>query len=96
MTQTLLGQDDAQPILDLASQRLGEGWSIFTCAVPVESRITGLLGSSTAFDIGPLIQSVENLGWRLDQLDHVAVDKSPGHTEVRAQLLFRRVADRAS
>lgn len=92
MSQPLLNEAEARPILDLAAQRLHEGWSIFTCSAPVSTIITGLMGSSTSFDIGPLIQSVEGIGWRLDVLDHVAVEKSSGHTEVRAQMLFRRQA----
>lgn len=92
-TQQLLGHTDAQPVLDLAAHHSREGWAAFTAAVPVERAVAGFGGrlEVTTFDIGPLTQAVEDLGWRLETLNHVAVEVSSGHTQTRAHLLFRRV-----
>lgn len=92
-TQQLLGQADAQPVLDLAAHHAREGWSAFTASVAVERAVTGLGGRAdvVTFDIGPLIRAVEDLGWRLDVLNHVAVEISSGHTQTRGHMLFRRV-----
>ena len=90
MALDLLPEMQARPILDGAAQRAAEGWSIFTCSAVVEIVISGVLAKTTSYDIGPLIQSIEHTGWRLDTLNHAAYDKSSGHSEVRATMLFRR------
>lgn len=92
MTTELLDVQSASLVLELASQRQREGWSVFTCAVLVETSVTGLFGGSRSFDIGPLIQQVESLGWRLEVLNHVTVPRSETSFEVRAQMLFRQVS----
>lgn len=93
MTLQMLDARDASPILELASERVSQGWAVFTCSAPAEEVNMGFLGGSKSFDLGPLIQSVEALGWVLSSIGHVTVPRSSSDTSlffVRAQLLFRR------
>lgn len=80
----------------------------FTCSV-ISAYTTGNFVSFTkkkrlevnSFDLGPLIDSVEGLGWSLVSTDYVNVPATSGQSgafghsstnytsEIRAQLLFR-------
>lgn len=93
MEQQLLAESDARPIIDLAAARLAEGWSVFTCAVTAERTGTRLYGGPISFDLGPLIQTIEAQGWRLDNINHApGASSATASSDVRAHLLFRRQA----
>lgn len=86
----IVSEVEALPILEVAARRLGEGWSVFTCSTVAEDLVGGIFGHMKQFDLGPLIQQIESLGWRLDTLNHVPVPRAESALGVRAHMLFRR------
>ena len=91
MQQELLAESEARPIIDLAAARLAEGWSVFTCVVTAESAGTRLFAGPVSFDLGPLIQTIEHQGWRLDSINYApGASSATPSSDVRAHLLFRR------
>lgn len=93
MQQELLAESEARPIIDTAATRLAEGWAVYTCAVTVESTGTRLWASPVSFDLGPLIQTIEHQGWRLDAINYApGAHGTTASSDIRAHLLFRRQA----
>ena len=95
MNQVVLAPEIATPIIELAAHQALQGWSVFTCAADAGSFTTAVFGDKTSNDLGPLIHSIEQVGWRLEQMSHVVIPKT-GHDSrsflIRAQLMFRRAS----
>ncbi len=70
--------EECQPIYDAAVQAHAAGRRIFLCAVIVAHSQGGALGlggkktsSPRTWDASELIESIEDIGWRLEDVDHV-------------------------
>jgi hypothetical protein len=100
--------EEGQPIYEAALRARDAGRRIFTCAVTVAfSAGSGLNmgGKKTTklqrWDASALIEAIEDLGWRLEHMDHVWLqteqgDSIGGATKIKgltlAHMQFRRTA----
>lgn len=101
----LLEAEIAVPIIDAAREAHGQGRGTFTCSAPTTTTDGNLFalkrknyGKTYAYDIGPLIDAIERIGWALTFVEHiplVPVQADFGgatllYNEVRAHMIFRR------
>ena len=101
----LLEAEIAVPIIDAAREAHGQGRGTFTCSAPTtiaDGQHFAIkrksYGKTQMYDIGPLIDSIERIGWTLTFVEHiplVPVQADFGGTtllynEVRAHMIFRR------
>lgn len=95
MSQVVLSPEIATPIIELAAHQALQGWSVFTCTADAGSFTAATFGDKTSNDLGPLIHSIEQVGWRLEQMSHVVIPKT-GHDSraffILAHLMFRRAS----
>jgi len=100
--------EEGRPIWEAAQQAVQSGRKLFTCstlAAVTSGSAIGMGGRKTTgidrWDLAPLIESIEALGWRLEHLEHVwaqtehnaALGKAAHIRGVTiAHMLFRRAA----
>ena len=96
--------DEGRPIFVAAQQARTAGRRIFTCSVTVgftSGSGLGIGGKKTTrydrWDPATLIEAIENLGWRLESLDHIwvqtehntALNMANLRGLIQAHMLFR-------
>ena len=101
----LLEAEIAVPLIDAAREAHGQGRGTFTCSAPTtiaDGQHFAIkrksYGKTQMYDIGPLIDSIERIGWTLTFVEHiplVPITVELGGTtasfgEVRAHMIFRR------
>ncbi len=101
----LLEAEIAVPIIDAAREAHGQGRGTFTCSAPTTTTDGNILalkrknvGKTYSYDVGPLIDAIERIGWTLTFVEHIPlvpvnVEISGAtllYNEVRAHMIFRR------
>ncbi|MCG7301143.1 hypothetical protein MHJ85_07725 [Brevibacterium ravenspurgense] len=101
----LLEADIAVPIIDAAREAHGQGRGTFTCSAPTTTTDGNILalkrknyGKTFTYDIGPLIDAIERIGWALTFVEHIPLvpvnieisGTTLLYNEVRAHMIFRR------
>lgn len=102
----LLEAEIAVPIIDAAREAHGQGRGTFTCSAPTTTTDGNLFalkrknyGTTFTYDIGPLIDAIERIGWTLTFVEHIPLvpreleeigSVTLLFNEVRAHMIFRR------
>lgn len=101
---TPVPEEEGRPIYEAAQQARAAGRRVFTCTVTVgftSGSGLGIGGKKTTrydrWDPATLIEAIEGLGWRLDNLDHIwvqtehntALNMANLRGLIQAHMLFR-------